>query len=186
MKSREFDPDRLDVAAFAKAGEQMEGDWPLDALPRLAGSVVRDVDAAERDTVHWETDGEQRQRAGAATADAWLHVRAQTSVLLECQRCLKPFRAPVEVERSYQFVHGEETAAELDLESEDDVLAMTRSLDLRELIEDELLLALPLVPRHEVCPEPLTLPADAAAEEIEPAPHPFAGLAALKRGRTPN
>ena len=34
------------------------------------------------------------------------------------------------------------------------MLALSRALDLRELVEDELLLALPLVPRHEVCPEP--------------------------------
>lgn len=183
---REFDPERLDMAAFAKEAAELEGDWPLDSLPRLAGSVLRDVDLAGREIVHWRAEGEQRQRTGAATADAWLHVRAQTSVLLECQRCLKSLTVPVDVERSYQFVHGEETAAELDLESEDDVLAMTRSLDLRELIEDELLLALPLVPRHEVCPEPLAAPPGVAAEEAEPAPHPFAGLAALKRGRTPN
>ena len=65
-------------------------------------------------------------------------------------------------------------------DSEDDVLALTRALDLRELVEDELLLALPIVPRHEVCPEPLPQPADDAAP-AEPAPHPFAALAALKR-----
>jgi uncharacterized protein len=35
------------------------------------------------------------------------------------------------------------------------VLALEPALDLKELVEDELLLALPLVPRHEVCPEPL-------------------------------
>ena len=45
------------------------------------------------------------------------------------------------------FVRGEDAAAELDAESDFDVLTLTRSLDLRELVEDELLLALPLVPR---------------------------------------
>ncbi len=60
------------------------------------------------------------------------------------------------------------------------MLALTRALDLRELIEDELLLALPIVPRHEVCPVPLVAPAD-AAELVEEKPNPFAALAALKR-----
>jgi DUF177 domain-containing protein len=183
---REFDADRLDVAVFAKDEGRLEGKWPLDALARLAGSVVRDVDAAGRETVNWQAEGELRQRSGAAAPDVWLHARARTSVVLECQRCLKPMTIAVEFERSYRFVHGEETAADLDLDSDDDVLALTRSLDLRELVEDELLLALPLVPRHDVCPEPLNLPADPGADEAEPAPNPFAGLAALKRGRPPN
>ncbi len=50
---------------------------------------------------------------------------------------------------------GEEAAAALDAESDDDVLALESSLDLHALVEDELLLALPLVPRHDECPEPL-------------------------------
>ena len=56
------------------------------------------------------------------------------------------------IEKALRFVHGEDAAAELDADSDDDVLASSRSLDLRALIEDELLLALPLVPRHEACP----------------------------------
>ena len=71
----------------------------------------------------------------------------------------------------------------MDAESEDDVLAISRSLDVPELLEDELLLALPLVPRHEVCPEPLPVPEEAPEEK---APHPFAALAALKKGSLPN
>ena len=89
------------------------------------------------------------------------------------------------IERSFLFVHGEDAAAQLDTDSEDDVLALTRALDLRELIEDELLLALPLVPRHEVCPTPLLAPADGEAP-VDDKPNPFAALAALKRGQPPN
>jgi uncharacterized protein len=89
----------------------------------------------------------------------------------------------LQVERRLRFVHGEDAAAQLDAQSEDDVLALTRALDLRELIEDELLLALPIVPRHEVCAEPLPVAIDAEADAPagDPAPGPFAALAALKR-----
>jgi uncharacterized protein len=93
--------------------------------------------------------------------------------------------AEIVAQRSFLFVHGENTAAELDNDSEDDVLALTRSLDLVELIEDELLLALPLVPRHETCPQPLLAGEPEALADDEP-PHPFAALAALKRGGLPN
>jgi len=109
----------------------------------------------------------------------WLHAAAQATVHLECQRCLKPLTEALAAERSFQFVHGEDAAAQLDADSDDDVLALTRALDLRELIEDELLLALPIVPRHDVCPEPLAVAAD--VELSDERPNPFAALAALKR-----
>jgi uncharacterized protein len=48
------------------------------------------------------------------------------------------------------------------------------------LLEDELLLSLPLVPMHVDCPVPLP-PAVADQPAEEGAPHPFAALAALKR-----
>jgi uncharacterized protein len=84
------------------------------------------------------------------------------------------------VDRWLRFVADEAQAEALDADSEDDVLVLARFTDLVELIEDEFLLALPIVPRHEVCPEPLPLPhSDAEAVEQEQ-PHPFAALAALK------
>jgi uncharacterized protein len=181
MKARDFDPAKLDVEAFAKAGGSLEGTWPLRGLERFAASTVA---AAESDRVAWRARGEHRVVRGGHP-QIWLHIEAQASVMLECQRCLAPVAAQVDARRSFLFVHGENTAAELDSDSEDDVLAMTHSLDLPELVEDELLLALPLVPRHDVCPEPLV--AQEPAEPLEEGvPHPFAALAALKRGGLPN
>lgn len=84
---------------------------------------------------------------------------------------------PVTVERSFVFAADEIRAKELDDETEDDVLVLASRLDLAELIEDELILSLPLVPRHDRCSGPL--PED-ATEPAEPVPHPFAALAALK------
>jgi uncharacterized protein len=84
-----------------------------------------------------------------------LHLRADSAVGLACQRCLQRMVVPLGIDRRLFFVAGEDAAASLDAESDDDVLALEAFLDLRSLIEDELLLALPLVPRHEVCPEPL-------------------------------
>ena len=115
-----------------------------------------------------------------AASQVWLHLRAETHLWLVCQRCLQPVAVDVHGRRSFQFVAGEADAARLDADSEDDVLALTRSLDLLALAEDELLLNLPLVPRHEVCPQPLPLAAGPALPDD--APHPFAALAALKRG----
>lgn len=181
MKARDFDPTQLDVEAFAKADASIEGTWPMAQLERLASSTVA---RAETDLIAWRARGEHRAMRGGHS-QAWLHIEARTEVMLECQRCLAPVAASVDAKRSFLFVHGEETAAELDADSEDDVLAMTRALDMRALIEDELLLGLPLVPRHETCPQPL-LQGESPAPDEEEAPHPFAALAALKRGSLPN
>jgi uncharacterized protein len=102
---------------------------------------------------------------------------------LTCQRCLGAVPAPLAVVSRFRFVAGETQAAALDAEAEEDVLASTRSLDLRTLAEDELLLALPIVPRHDVCPTPLPRPSAGPDDEAAAAPNPFAALAGLKKAR---
>jgi uncharacterized protein len=183
VNASDSDPFRLDVAAFAKVAGQLEGRWPLQDLDRLAESRLADAETAGTDAVAWSARGESRAMRGGET-QIWLHVEAETKVTLECQRCLRPVAAALKVNRSFLFVSGEDAAAQLDTDSEDDVLALTRALDLRELIEDELLLALPIVPRHEVCPTPLRAPfGDDVADDK---PNPFAVLAALKNADRPN
>lgn len=178
MTPREFDPLRLDVAAFAKEAAALSGQWPLAGFERVADSAAAGAPVTAADEVAWSARGEQRPVRGGE-AQTWLYVEAATRVSLECQRCLKPVAVPLQIERKFLFVHGEDAAAQLDTDSDDDVLALTRALDLHELVEDELLLTMPIVPRHDVCPEPLPLADE--ADELEDKPNPFAALAALKR-----
>ncbi|HEY4065665.1 MAG TPA: YceD family protein [Burkholderiaceae bacterium] len=177
MSVREFDPLRLDVALFAKEAGALAGEWPLRQLERVAASSAPGAPVTDADAVRWTARGELHALRGGEV-QTWLAVGAATQVALECQRCLKPVDVPLQIARRFLFVQGEDAAAQLDTDSEDDVLALTRALDLRELIEDELLLAMPIVPRHEVCPEPLALPDD--DDGLDEAPNPFAALAALK------
>ena len=182
-RARGFDPRRFDVAAFATAGGELSGDWPLSDLPRVASASV--PGAADAAAVSWQVRGERAKLAGGGAQPA-LRIVVDAEVSLECQRCLQPMAVPLHVERRLFFVEGEDVAAALDAESNDDVLALTPALDLRPLIEDELLLALPIVPRHESCsmPLPSVLADDATPDDVEE--HPFAALAALKRGAAPN
>jgi uncharacterized protein len=177
MKARPHDPLRLDVERFASDAGRLQGRWPLGGMPRLLDASHAELPPAAADGVDWQAAGERR-RQGAGESHAWLRLTLSAQVNLTCQRCLGPVETPLAVERWFHFVAGEQQAAALDAESEDDVLASARSLDLHELAEDELLLALPLVPRHERCPQPL--PMEAVGAPQEPAPSPFAALAALK------
>lgn len=169
------DPRRLEVLRFTAEAGRLAGTWPAAGFARLAG------DAPLLAEVTWTVVGEQHPVAGSVP-ETWLVLEAQARVRLECQRCLQPMEQPLVVHRRFRFVADEAEAERLDEESEDDVLALPPRgrLDLLPLVEDELILALPIVPRHGICPEPLPMSAgelpEAADEE-----HPFAKLVALKR-----
>lgn len=183
MNARAFDPRSVDIAAFAKHGGEESGSWPLATLGRLCDEAHADAKPASSDQMQWRATGESRPRRGA-DPEIWLHLEGRAKLSLVCQRCLQPVETALEVRRSFQFVAGEDQAAAIDEGSEEDVLAITRSLDLIDLLEDEVLLALPLVPRHEVCPRPLKFQDDDVLLE-EPV-NPFAVLSALKRKSRPN
>jgi uncharacterized protein len=179
-KDSPFDPRRLHVPAFSTAAASLGGEWPQSDLTRLAEGVMALPGDGVAAPVRWSAHGEQRPQAGGA-AETWLHLEVHTHVTLQCQRCLQPMTEPLAVDRWFRFVASEDEAARLDEECDDDVLVLSRAFDLRELAEDELILALPIVPRHAVCQEPL--PSDAGDDPIdeEEAPNPFAALAALRR-----
>jgi len=200
MTSPALDPLRLNVARFAADAQEATGDWALAELPRLADSECPpDVGAplkpavgadtprlptrAERDTtrrVRWHATGSLRRVGGED--QVWLHLQADADVVLQCQRCLLPLPEAVHVDRHFRFVADEDSAAALDDEIEDEVLVLARSLDLRDLVEDEMLLALPLVPRHEACPEAMPMQFG-DVEAVEEKANPFASLAILRKDK---
>lgn len=183
MKAQGKNPRGLDVAALCREGLALQGQAPLADMARLADSLS--AVPADEASVPWQVQGQERAVTGGAP-EWWLHLRAQAPVPLQCQRCLQTLAQPLEVDRWFRFARSEAEAERLDEELEDDVLVLPARLDLPELLEDELILALPLVPRHTgECPEPLPVPAADPAEAGEPeeaAPHPFAALAALRGG----
>jgi uncharacterized protein len=177
-----MDPRTLNVRQFCSQQQHLEGDWPMTTLNRLKAGLFAEPEASQQ--VQWSLQGNQVP-GPAGAPELWLHLLARASVTLQCQRCLQAMDQPLLVDRKFRFVHSEEEAERLDELSEEDVLVLSPKLDAVELLEDELILALPLVPRHEpVCPNPLPLSVDELDLE-EPAPNPFAALAALRGGRGP-
>lgn len=179
MSGRATDPRRLDVMALAAADAALDGSWPLSSLNRLPQAQDQTGAAI------WALQASLRRAAGGA-AEPWLALNVSARVQLACQRCLQDFELPLRIEANFRFVADETLAAALDADAEEDVLPLPQRLDLHELVEDELLLALPLVPMHETCPQPLVaadrLAGTPGSTAAEPAPaHPFAALQALKR-----
>lgn len=134
--------------------------------------------------VNWQAQAELRPAAAGADDDVWLHLQAKTFVPLTCQRCMTAVSTPIEVDQWYRFVATEDIAMAEDDDAEEDLLVMEPQFDLLALLEDELLMALPLVPMHDECPVAPTLSVGDADLPDEVAgdgkPNPFAVLAQLK------
>jgi uncharacterized protein len=162
---------RVDPWRLAAQGRTLTGRIALDSLPRLAPALADGGEAEYRLAFH--LDGEHRAVVSG-------HVSA--GLVLQCQRCLGPMLVPVDSHFELAFVHGLDEAARLP-ESYEPALTEDGWVRPAELVEDELLLALPPVPLHDA--------ADCAAERMEPMPddgpqadNPFAALAALRdRGK---
>lgn len=188
--SLSFRADRLDVAGLAQANGYLKGQDSLQKYERLRQESCRlEADLTKNESVNWTATGELIDNAGEASKvkpQIWLHVAAHTTLPQTCQRCLGEVGMQLVVNRSYRFVADEATAEAQDDASEEDVLAISREFNLLELIEDELLMALPLVPMHDICPVPPKMAAadpdfEGGAEAVGAGkPNPFAVLAALK------
>lgn len=177
-----FAPTRLDLKALAISGEDIAGLDVLSHYPRLADDLRGD---APDGAVHWVVRAEWRPNA-AGVPEVWMKVRLSTALPLVCQRCLGPVEVLVVSDRWFRFVASEEVAEAQDDDVEEDVLVLRREFNLAELIEDELLLEWPVIPRHEVCPTPVRLAvADADFESPDEAkPNPFAMLKKLQDGKS--
>jgi uncharacterized protein len=180
---RSPDARRLDVAAFASGEGRLDGAWPLAGMARLLQDALPLAPDSPAHAVAWSARGESRAVAGGQP-QIRLHLQASTALRLSCQRCLQPMTVQLNVAPTLRFVQGEALAAQVDEESDEDVLALSPAVDLHELVEDELILALPLVPRHELCPQLLPMSAGEADVPADAASGAFAALAGLlKDGR---
>lgn len=170
---------QLDLKAFAQSAGHLEGHDLLSNYERLLEETQGQ--GADR-LLNWSARGELRTNE-AGIEQIWLHLTADVSLPLTCQRCLAPADIDVTVDRSFRFVESEELAEAQDEDAQEDVLAISREFKLAELIEDEILMEMPLVPRHDACPGDVKLAV--ADPDFEAAltqkRNPFEALAKLKK-----
>ena len=170
-------PDRLDVKSLATASTRLSGCAPLQNQPRLAAELGG-LDAAAQ--VQWQAAFEMRTGADGQP-QPWLHLGLRSGLPQTCQRCLGDYTHAVDVAYDFRFVATEKEAEEADDESEEDLLVLSRQFNLAELVEDELLMAIPLIALHETCPAPVKMSVQDADFEAASAPKtkPFEGLSGL-------
>lgn len=172
-------PGTLDVRKAATRGATVQGRLALEDLPRFRSLLAGDEGSVEA-SLALSRDEEGRYL---------LHIVTDASVEVTCQRCLRAMPLSLHADSVLAAVWTDEQARHLPSHL-DPLIQGEEECDLRELVTEELILALPPVSSHER-KDCNTLLAEYAApagddSESEPAaekrPNPFDILAQLKRG----
>ncbi len=154
----------IDSLAFGHEGNSLEGELPLAELTRL-----HDLLTDSTGSLAYRVEG------GVGSGDrSQLLVQVDGVVHLCCQRCLETLAYPLALRSLLEFVDSDGDLTQEELEDDSrDFLPAQKELDVAVLIEDEILLALPTVPRHADCVLP------GSGQGLAPE-SPFSVLAGLK------
>ncbi len=155
----------IDGVEFARCRGRMRGAVLVGRLERLVDALSESTGELAWEVVGWV----------GADGKAMLRLQVSGSLALTCQRCLESLRWPCELVTQFVLVPEGSEWPEGDLEDDGvDAIPASTAMAMLPLLEDEVLLALPAVPRHEIC----RLPGPALDKGAE---SPFAALARLKK-----
>jgi uncharacterized protein len=166
---------RAPVETLVGTETEIEFAIPLGNLPRVS-QELRSTEGEARGQVRFS------RQLGHAVAD--LAVKAQPEVV--CQRCMLPMRWPVEMQSRIALV-SDYSAADRVPEGLEVFLVEGDSVSVRDLVDEEIMIALPHVPRHEegsecagrsmeLSGQEPEAPEEAAAAQVQ---RPFAQLGEL-------
>jgi uncharacterized protein len=158
----------IDNLDFARNGRVMHGSVPLAELARLQDALLSD-----QGVLDYTLSGKI-----GAKGEPLLICSVAGKLVLQCQRCLDALEYPLQVESRLLLVQGATQFDVLDDGDEDaDSIPASAEMDVLALVEDEVLLSLPISPLH---PPELCLGKGADKVASEKGNNPFGVLAALK------
>ena len=142
----------IDGFAFCRRGELREGEFRVAELARLAEETTDGSGV-----LAWSVRGDSDLHGNPK-----LELSVSGSVNLMCQRCLAPYAFGIDSQSTLILAKDEQSVDALEELLDDDavdVVAGDKAFSIAELIEDEALLEIPVSPRHETCPDELSLKA---------------------------
>jgi uncharacterized protein len=169
--SRQSVPETLDAWRQVTARRGFEGRVPLASLKRLAGMLV-DPEGDVRFSLEFDRD---------SLGIAYVALEVATELPLQCQRTLERFLLPVAIDQRMGLIRDESEEPGLPPGYEPLLVPDSGELHALDLVEDELILAIPVVP---VMPGTEAIErewADGPAGSEPGRPNPFAALAGLKK-----
>ena len=158
-------PEFIDPLALADTQRQFTGSLPLAKMSRL-----RDMLLSREGNARLELSFRKEGRVAAVLG------RVEAELELQCQCCLSPLRWPVSNEVRLGIVRSLEEANLLP-ESFEPLLLEAETIPLVDIIQDELLLAIPVIPQHVQCEGLLA----GDGNPGKPRENPFAVLADFKK-----
>lgn len=168
-------PSHVDAVRLCQQGGRLSGNVAFTRLGRLAQQLCHQNGQAQ---VDWQFSLDEQSRKV-------IHGTVEAVLPLICQRCLEQVEVVVQADTTLALVWSDEQAAQLS-RSLDPLLMESDELDVLTAVEDELLLALPIVAAHEagVCQAVPILMEETLAEPVasEKKDNPFQVLASLKSG----
>jgi DUF177 domain-containing protein len=176
-ESHGYLPATIDPIQLAERGARLTGTLPLKGMSRLTQNCLDDAGEVLVDLAFERGEGEKV---------LLMHGTLRVTLHVTCQRCLEEM--DLALEASPWFILARSEKGRDDLGDEPDILVADKPLSLSGLVEDELLLALPMVPVHELdqCPARayVTAVADAGSpQDEEDRKSPFSVLSRLKKTR---
>ncbi|MDP2153292.1 MAG: YceD family protein [Methylotenera sp.] len=175
----------IDNLAFAARGERLEASLPLSAFPRLCeliesqhlevGTNKKSSDVASADSqleglVNFVLNGEKN-----VLGQCYLHLVLNVSLVTSCQRCLSKMPLSLALDFHYLISDADDSSLE-DVEAtigdDFDLQEASQEMDVKLLIEDEIIMALPIAPVHNNDCAPVTM-------QSGEKPNPFAALKGL-------
>lgn len=157
-------PKTIDPYQFARSRSILDGTLPLAETQEL--KRWQNVSGASIIYAHLEGYSDREHRPH-------LKGSVKTELELECQRCLQPLHWQANIQFDYLLIHSEAQENEENSESET-LLCPEDELDLVWFVEEEVLLAMPMIAKHEQCELPNTL--TQIREENQATHRPFANL----------
>lgn len=164
-------PKSVDPLKYADQRKVLEGKILVESLPRLAEMLVEPAGQVSVKLEFGRDEQNLRVLNGELGAD----------LQLMCERCLTPVATRVESQFALGIVLDDEQAKNLPRTYEP-LLVDPETLELAEVIEEELILSLPMFAYHDNCELAVKLETEDAPEENEK-PNPFSVLSQLKRDK---
>ncbi|MDH5512037.1 MAG: YceD family protein [Gammaproteobacteria bacterium] len=165
-------PESIDPIQLAERGAQLTGTLPLKSMPRISQGSLEGSGQVNVDLFFERPEGEKIYL---------MHGVLRAQLRVTCQRCLEPMDLSLEASPWVILVRSGEQPGQP--EGDADILVVDKPISLSALVEDELLLALPMVPMH----EPDRCPAGEYVARVrrtgDEEKNPFAVLSRMKKSR---
>lgn len=171
-------PEIINPSRLALSGQEIVGDLRVSELDRLKQLLASDSGLLSC-RIQARKDEQDRVMVSGSI---------EATVKMNCQLCLKPMTIALQQNFELMVVEDDEEAAEI-LENYEPLLVQQDRVQLKELIEDEAILALPMAPSHDLddnCQQHKNFVAEDTSKKLLETKQPFANLKSLMEQSSDN